>query len=136
MDSREQGGLVKVVLDASYVIEAYLESSGQRIEALRHEDVVAPTIYVDECRNAVLRKIRQGAVSRDAGLRALDQVIYVPDSLHSASTESVMDMAFDHGLSAFDATYVALALERADGIATLDEQVHRAAKSLGLVVFS
>jgi len=47
-----------------------------------------------------------------------------------------MDMAFDHGLSAFDATYVALALERADGIATLDEQVHRAAKSLGLVVFS
>ena len=127
---------MKVVLDASYAIEAYLESSGQRIEAIRYEDVVAPTIYVDECRNAVLRKIRRGAVSREAGLRALDQVIFVPDSLQSASTESVMDMAFDHGLSAFDATYVALALERADGIATLDKQMHRAATSLWLVVFS
>ncbi len=127
---------MKVVLDASYAIEAYLESSGQRIEAIRYEDVVAPTIYVDECRNAVLRKIRRGAVSREAGLRALDQVIFVPDSLQSASTESVMDMAFDHGLSAFDATYVALALERADGIATLDKQMQRAAEASGLLVFS
>jgi len=127
---------VNVVLDTSYAIEAYLEASGERLYALRNEEVLAPTLYVDECRNAVLKRVRRGAVAREDGLQALNQVLFLPDSLHSALTDSVMEMAFDHGLSAFDATYVALALERGDGVATLDKQMQRAATALGLVVFS
>lgn len=127
---------MNVVLDTSYAIEAYLEASGERLYALRNEEVLAPTLYVDECRNAVLKRIRRGAVSREDGLQALNQVLFFPDSLHSALTDSVMEMAFDHGLSAFDATYVALALERGDAVATLDKQMQRAAEALGLVVFS
>ena len=136
MDSRQQGRPVNVVLDTSYAIEAYLEASGERLYALRNEEVLAPTLYVDECRNAVLKRVRRGAVAREDGLQALNQVLFLPDSLHSALTDSVMEMAFDHGLSAFDATYVALALERGDGVATLDKQMQRAATALGLVVFS
>jgi predicted nucleic acid-binding protein len=127
---------MRVVVDASFAIEAYLESGGSRLASLRHEETLSPSIYVDECRNVIITKVRSGVVDRQAGQRALNDVLFLPDQIGGAVTELVFDLALDHGLSGYDASYLALAVERGDAVATLDKQLQRAAIDLGLVVFS
>jgi predicted nucleic acid-binding protein len=127
---------MRVVVDASFAIEAYLESGGSRLASLRHEETLSPSIYVDECRNVIITKVRSGVVDRQAGQRALNDVLFLPDQIGAAVTELVFDLALDHGLSGYDASYLALAVERGDAVATLDKQLQRAAIDLGLVVFS
>jgi predicted nucleic acid-binding protein len=127
---------MRVVVDASFAIEAYLESDGSRLASLRHEETLSPTIYVDECRNVIITKVRSGVVDRRAGQRALSDVLFLPDQIGAAVTDLVFDLALDHGLSGYDASYLALAVERGDAVATLDKQLQRAATDLGLVVFS
>ena len=127
---------MRVVVDASFAIEAYLESDGSRLASMRHEETLSPTIYVDECRNVIITKVRSGVVDRRAGQRALSDVLFLPDQIGAAVTELVFDLALDHGLSGYDASYLALAVERGDAVATLDKQLQRAATDLGLVVFS
>jgi predicted nucleic acid-binding protein len=127
---------MRVVVDASFAIEAYLESDGSRLASMRHEETLSPTIYVDECRNVIITKVRSGVVDRRAGQRALSDVLFLPDQIGAAVTDLVFDLALDHGLSGYDASYLALAVERGDAVATLDKQLQRAATDLGLVVFS
>ncbi len=125
---------MNLVLDSSYAIDAVLDDDLSKLEPLRTWRIIAPSVYVDECRNVAVRAIRHRAVSREFGLTALNSMLFMPIAIHTVGTEAVMEAAFEYGLNGFDASFIALAVERGDAVATLDRSMQRAAESLGLVV--
>jgi predicted nucleic acid-binding protein len=125
-----------VILDASYAVEAVAMDADHLFDQLDEHDVWVPSIYLDECRNSMIRRVRMKNLPEDRLLDVVDSLLTWPDAVLSPAHELIIDTAMQHGLNGFDAAYLALALQAGDGIATLDKQVQRAAEALGLVVFS
>jgi predicted nucleic acid-binding protein len=125
-----------VILDASYAVEAVAMDADQLFDQLDEHDVWVPSIYLDECRNSMIRRVRMRDLPEDRLLDVVDSLLAWPDAVLSPAHELIVDTAMQHGLNGFDAAYLALALQAGDGIATLDKQVQQAAETLGLVVFS
>jgi predicted nucleic acid-binding protein len=125
-----------VILDASYAVEAVAMDADQLFDQLDEHDVWVPSIYLDECRNSMIRRVRMRDLPEDRLLDVVDSLLAWPDAVLSPAHELIIDTAMQHGLNGFDAAYLALALQAGDGIATLEKQVQRAAETLGLVVFS
>ena len=125
-----------VILDASYAVEAVAMDADHLFDQLDEHDVWVPSIYLDECRNSMIRRVRMRDLPEDRLLDVVDSLLAWPDAVLSPAHELIVDTAMQHGLNGFDAAYLALALQAGDGIATLDKQVQRAAETLGLVVFS
>jgi predicted nucleic acid-binding protein len=125
-----------VILDASYAVEAVAMDADHLFDQLDEHDVWVPSIYLDECRNSMIRRVRMRDLPEDRLLDVVDSLLAWPDAVLSPAHELIIDTAMQHGLNGFDAAYLALALQAGDGIATLEKQVQRAAETLGLVVFS
>lgn len=125
-----------VILDASYAVEAVAMDADQLFDQLDEHDVWVPSIYLDECRNSMIRRVRMRDLPEDRLMDVVDSLLAWPDAVLSPAHELIIDTAMQHGLNGFDAAYLALALQAGDGIATLEKQVQRAAETLGLVVFS
>ena len=125
-----------VILDASYAVEAVAMDADHLFDQLDDHGVWVPSIYVDECRNSMIRRVRMKDIAADRLMDVVDSLLVWPDAVLAPAHELVMEVALDHGLNAFDAAYLALALERGDAIATMDEQLQRAAQACELVVWS
>jgi len=125
-----------VILDASYAVEAVAMDADQLFDQLDDHEVWVPSIYVDECRNSMIRRVRMKDIAADRLMDVVDSLLVWPDAVLAPAHELVMEVALDHGLNAFDAAYLALALERGDAIATMDKQLQRAAQACELVVLS
>ena len=125
-----------VILDASYAVEAVAMDADHLFDQLDDHDVWVPSIYVDECRNSMIRRVRMKDIAADRLMDVVDSLLVWPDAVLAPAHELVMEVALDHGLNAFDAAYLALALERGDAIATMDKQLQRAAQACELVVWS
>jgi predicted nucleic acid-binding protein len=125
-----------VILDASYAVEAVAMDADHLFDQLDEHDVWVPSIYLDECRNSMIRRVRMRDLPEDRLLDVVDSLLAWPDAVLSPAHELIVDTAMQHGLNGFDAAYLALALQAGDGIAALDKPVQRAAEALGLVVLS
>ena len=125
-----------VILDASYAVEAVAMDADHLFDQLDDHEVWVPSIYVDECRNSMIRRVRMKDIAADRLMDVVDSLLVWPDAVLAPAHELVMEVALDHGLNAFDAAYLALALERGDAIATMDKQLQRAAQACELVVWS
>lgn len=125
-----------VILDASYAVEAVAMDADHLFDQLDDHDVWVPSIYVDECRNSMIRRVRMKDIAADRLMDVVDSLLVWPDAVLTPVHDLVMEVALDHGLNAFDAAYLALALERGDAIATMDKQLQRAAQACELVVLS
>lgn len=136
MDPRQPGRRMDVILDASYAVEAVAMDADRLFDQLDEHDVWVPSIYLDECRNSMIRRVRMKDLPQHRLLDVVDSLLAWPDAVLSPAHELIIDMAMQHGLNGFDAAYLALALQAGDGIATLDKQVQRVAEANGLLVFS
>lgn len=125
-----------VILDASYAVEAVAMDADPLFDQLDEHDVWVPSIYLDECRNSMIRRVRMKDLPEDRLLDVVDSLLAWPDAVLAPAHELIIETAMQHGLNGFDAAYLALALQAGDGIATLDKQVQRAAEANGLLVFS
>ena len=105
-------------------------------DQLDDHDLWVPSIYVDECRNSMIRRVRMKDISAERLMDVVDSLLIWPDAVLAPAHELIMEVALDHGLNGFDAAYLALALERGDAIATLDKHLQRAAQACELVVLS
>ncbi|MGB7546360.1 MAG: type II toxin-antitoxin system VapC family toxin [Terracidiphilus sp.] len=135
------------VLDASMALawlfkrvdpaEAVL--ADKALEELSTVKATVPSIWYAEVANAVLRGERQGVV------QATQTAFFISD-LSQAEIEtdeqsprtrqaSVLDLARTHGLTAYDATYLELAMRRAAVLATFDRKLAGAARAAGVRVF-
>ena len=100
---------------------------------------IVPAIWYAEVANGVLSGERQGAISptqTDYFLGELSHAEIAADELSPRARQAaVLNLARAHGLTAYDATYLELAMRRAAQLATLDRKLAEAARATGVRVF-
>ena len=138
---------MRIVLDASMTL-AWLVDRADRTEAalarqafgeVRAFGAQVPALWYAEVANTLLvferakRLSVQDSVSylSDIALLAIEQ-----DDLPPAAGQArVLDLGRIHDLSAYDATYLELAMRRAAALATFDRKLAAAARNAGVRVF-
>ena len=120
------------VLDCSMTISwCFRDESTEQSVAVRDrlvdEIALAPKVLWDlEVWNVLLVAKRKGRI---ASIEANAEFLFaLPVRRVAASMEPVAQLATVHGLSSYDALYLALALETGKPLATLDKRLARAAK--------
>ena len=128
------------IVDANIVVELIafetLTEVGVRADArLQSERPAAPQLLRLEVLNSVLMKERRGIITTDAADLALqgydDLMVALDDLVDVASVASIVRR---HWLTAYDATYLELAVRRALPLATNDRALRRAARAEGVVL--
>ena len=134
-----------LVLDGSVALawcfadeaDSYADAIARRLSQLQ---VVVPVLWYIELANALLMgERRKRSLPADtakwlAYLRALP--VAVDDEAAAHAWSDILALARSHGLSAYDAVYLELALRRGLPLATLDRQLQKAAKVAGVPLYA
>jgi predicted nucleic acid-binding protein len=111
----------------------------QALDDLDHEKFIVPTIWYGEVENAILRAERKGLVTpvqTAAFLAELDSADIETETDSPKLRQSVvLALARSHGLTAYDAMYMELALRKAAPLATFDRQLADSVRKAGGRVF-
>jgi len=96
--------------------------------ALEPAGLVAPTLFDAECAGGLVKAIRRGRLDAERATAAMIQVLRLPVERLSSPAAAVyaLELALDHGVSAYDAVYVALAIEERLPLVTADARLVRA----------
>lgn len=95
---------------------------------MQTEDAVAPDLFWHEARSLLVTAVRRNRISEAAVYISLERLATIP--LRSAGASdgvTVARLAMKHGLSAYDAAYLDLALRELLPLATLDKKLAAAA---------
>ena len=132
------------MLDASVTLAVLLEDESSPyadavIELLKREEAVASRIWPLEVANAILTAVRRGRIlAADAlllvgamnGLRVdVDR-----ETADAPLALAVANFGIAHGLTAYDASYLELAIRRALPLATIDRRLRDAASAAGIPI--
>lgn len=129
--------MTKLVVDASIGVGWMLEDEeGELLDhalaTVQREGAVVPVHWHFEIRNALVMSLRRkrlselGLSQRLAWLQQMDI-----ESDHEVDLDSALSLAIEHGLTFYDALYLELALRQRLLLATLDQNLRRAARSTG-----
>jgi predicted nucleic acid-binding protein len=129
----------EVVVDASVAAKIFITEVGS-VEAralfLSGIKAIAPDLVIVELTNVAAKRVRRGDIPRSVGERMVDSVRTMFEEF--APCAELMARAFvlaaDHGLSTYDATYVALAEARGCDLVTADEKLVARVVRAGLTV--
>lgn len=126
------------VLDCSVTMawvfsdEASAATDGLR-DALLETRAFAPALWPVETSNALLVATRRGRIAPDEWPRIRAHLAALPIEVDSVSATHtwgvVLDLASEHGISAYDATYLELAVRLRLPLATLDQRLADAARA-------
>jgi predicted nucleic acid-binding protein len=131
-----------IVVDASMALSAFVPDefapdSDRLLEEIVQGGALVPNVFWNEIRNAVLSIERRRRLTRTeadlvlSSLRALP-IRVAPDR----SDAEILNVARDCGLTAYDAAYVALAIEEKVRLATLDAEIIAAAPIAKLTIWA
>jgi predicted nucleic acid-binding protein len=135
------------VLDASMTLAwlfprhdpAEAALADQALDELDYEEFAVPAIWYDEVANALLRGERKGLVTLSQTTAFLGELDLADIESETDSPRlrqsAVMALARSHGLTAYDAMYLELALRRGAPLATFDQQLAEAIRKAGGRVF-
>lgn len=129
-----------IAVDASAIAAFILKEPGWRRLARHLTYSVTVDLAAEEAANAIWKAYRlRGLVDREAALklyRLLRRLLGVNVLLEPGERylDTAFTVALDHGLTVYDALYVALALEKGLPLLTLDEKQARVAEKLGVRV--
>ena len=97
--------------------------------------VLVPALWPTETANALLVATRRGRIALDELPELRMQLNALPIDVDPISTARtwgpVLDLAHEHRLTVYDATYLELAMRRQLPLATLDRALHNAARTEG-----
>jgi len=129
------------VLDASTALAWCFDDeatapAASTLERLRDAEAVVPPLWLLELANGLVVAERRGRLTRAESTRFLGLVRELPIRIDQTATldlaSSVMDLARDYELSAYDAAYLELALRLGQPLATLDGRLRSAADRVGV----
>jgi predicted nucleic acid-binding protein len=109
--------------------------SQEMLERLKTGQATVPGLWWFEVRNLLIVNERRGRITEDSSEKFLDSLktwAVIVDS--SPDSDEVMRLARTHGLTAYDAAYLELALRRGLQLATLDQRLAAAAHTEGISV--
>lgn len=136
-----------VVVDASVMAALYLEeplSASARAALLRAREagdgLHAPDLILAECANAFWKRVGRGELDRDSAMAAISALSSLDDlqrhPLDGRLMPSVLSLAVTHSLTAYDATYAALAVQLGGTAISGDRRFVERASQAGLPVVS
>lgn len=118
---------------------AELTFAAKVLDALRTDIAVVPVTWGLEVANVIARAEAKGLVTGARSAEFLELLegvsIEVDAATFTHARSGTLELARRHKLSAYDASYLELALRRGLPLATLDEDLGRAAKKAGLKRF-
>ena len=134
-----------IVLDASVAMTWCYPDENARyaysvLDALENVSAVVPSLWPVEVANAVIVGERRHHLSAADVTRFFELLrnlsIVIDSQTGIRSFSETMALARTYGLSAYDAVYLELAMRENLTLATLDEQLKKAANASGVTIFS
>ncbi len=135
------------VLDASVALAWGFEDettpyTERVLDALAEGIAIVPTLWPLEVTNALLTAKRRGRIKYASVIQFLSFLQMLPISVEPSEQENSLQLmeerfalAYEQGLSVYDATYLHLAMRRGLPLATLDHALKQAAKRCGVEIF-
>ena len=134
---------MRFVLDASVALAWVFPDESSEVanrlrKGLRTGEAIAPPLLAYEIGNALLNAVRRGRISRAERKKLCGVLAALPIEVDSLSAPRVWgatgDLAEEHGITIYDASYLELAVRTGLPLATLDHVLARAAESAGVSV--
>jgi len=132
------------VLDASVALAWSFEDENSPysefvIGSLDRKRAAAPAIWPLEVTNALLMAIRQGRIERADATRLIGVFDRFPLDIDRANSRiafepKVLDIGLTYNLTAYDASYLELALRRGLPLPTQDKRLAEAANAAGVEI--
>jgi len=127
------------VLDASVAAKVFIDEEGSSAAeafVLSGVRLVAPELVLVELANVAVKRLRAGDISRGAADHMIATAPTVFDELVSSKDlfERAFALAAEHGISTYDAMYVALAEDRGRDLVTADTRLIRRMATSGIAV--
>lgn len=114
------------LLAAIFFAEPEGAAAAERIAGYR---LIAPSIIDYEMANIGMNKVRRGVLPAESAARAIDAYAELRLERHGVLPRDAFSLAVHHGLTAYDAAYLHLAMTLHAPLATLDRQLAAATKS-------
>ncbi len=103
------------------------------LDRLGAETAKVPDVFWHELRNLLLSAQRRGRIDDRHADVSLSRLRRLPiRSVVEADDRHVMELARDHRLTAYDASYLALAIREDCALASLDRRLTEAAAAVGV----
>jgi len=118
------------VVDASVIIKWYVpEGDYEAARAMRTAEtaLAAPDLLFAETANIIWKLVRRGEMTSSRGIEIIDEIVTAPfiTVSNQSLAQDALDLAIATGLSAYDASYVALAIRIDKILITADEKLVR-----------
>ncbi len=114
--------------------------AGKVLDAMKHTSAIVPVTWGLEVANVIARAEAKGLVTEarsGAFLEMLEGVdIEVDSATFAHALSDTLQLARRYKLSAYDASYLELALRSGIPLATLDENLQKSAKTAGVKQFA
>lgn len=134
-----------IVLDASVVAALYVEeplSIAARAALLRSREaddrLHAPDLLLAECANVFWKRVRRGELDRESAMSAITALSRLRElerhPLDERLVAPALSLAIAHSLTAYDATYAALAVQLGGAVLSADARFVELASRAGLPV--
>ena len=140
------GGTRRFVLDASVAVAWCFEDEGTKFTEgvldliSAGAEALVPSIWPLEVANALLMAERRKRIALAKVTGLLARIAGLPISVRPADPkhafEQILPMARQLGLSEYDAAYLELAVREGLALATLDGELQRAARAVGVELVS
>lgn len=138
---------MNLVIDASMALAwmferekpAEAECANRVLDAIANKNATVPPLWHTEVANALLVGERRKVVTEAQVIDYLARLDHLPiavsDVAPAARRDQVMALAREHGLTAYDATYLDMALRLDAVLATFDTRLANAMRRAGGAVF-
>ena len=114
------------------------EATDRLRDMLVQDRALVPALWPSEAANALLVATRRRRIAREEWSRVRMELNALPIDIDPPSAERtlglVLDLALAHGLTAYDATYLELAIRMGLPLATLDRDLRTAARAEGCMM--
>jgi len=124
-----------IIIDASMACNWQLddeknETANQILEEARTYRMRVPSIFWHEMRSILISSEKRGRTTKAEILQLLEELRALGIREQESSSDAlILSLAFQHNLSAYDAAYLALAVQTNAILATNDRQLARAANT-------
>jgi predicted nucleic acid-binding protein len=108
------------------------------LELLEHDEAIVPALWPFEVLNVLVFGERRNRIKSERADHFLSFLktlkIIVEQSTAPAALETILSLARTYQLTAYDASYLELAIRRGLPLATLDERLSKAAARAGIAL--
>ena len=132
--------MTAIVVDASVASDWLLDdefdpTAASALSRLIEEGAIVPQLWSFEVRNALLTAERRGRISGEETRERLEGLAELPINTDAEpDLDIALGLAREYRLSFYDALYLELAKRRNCALATLDQNLGRAAATEGLLM--